>query len=58
MAATALNLDFLDLPSEREDNQVVNEVLDIDRFALPVVSNVRLSSQLPMIATLMAVALR
>jgi len=39
MATAALNLDFLDLPSEREDNQLQNEVLDVDRFTLPAVSN-------------------
>ncbi len=44
MATAALNLDFLDLPSEREDNQLQNEVLDVDRFTLPAVSNVRPSA--------------
>jgi hypothetical protein len=41
MATAALNLDFLDLPSERDENQLQNEVLDVDRFVLPVASNVR-----------------
>jgi 20S proteasome subunit beta 5 len=38
MASTP-SLDFLDLPHEHEENQLEQEVLDIDRFPLPNVSN-------------------
>jgi 20S proteasome subunit beta 5 len=39
MATAALNLDFLDLPGEHDENQLQNEVLNVDRFVLPVASN-------------------
>jgi 20S proteasome subunit beta 5 len=35
MAASTLNLDFLDLASEQEENVLEREVLDMDRFPLP-----------------------
>jgi 20S proteasome subunit beta 5 len=40
MAASTLNLDFLDLASEQEENVLEREVLDMDRFPLPA-GNVR-----------------
>jgi len=45
MAATALNLDFLDLEEDRETKKTVmeHEALDMDRFPLPA-GNVRAAS--------------